>query len=159
MKQLIIAAVLAALSLPGSVYAACQVDIDMGTKKITNASMSVLGTSSEVATKAYVDNLMAGTMPILEVSAQQAAGNMGVATTTCAAMVSADANRPWRLPTLPELLLAASTIEIAGAASNTTALWTRTRFTAENQWISSDLATHSWAGATGQASKNFRCVR
>ena len=67
MKQLMIAAALAALTASGSVYAACSADIDMGGKKIMGASMSVLSTKSEVATKDYVDNLMAGST-LLELS-------------------------------------------------------------------------------------------
>ena len=112
MKKLLTAAALAASLASTGAYAACSADIDMGGNQITNTTMTALGTSSEVATKAYVDNLMAGSNPVLELSAESSVlNNFGEATAYCVALAGDEANggsRPWRLPTLEELLVAAS---------------------------------------------------
>jgi hypothetical protein len=95
----------------GSVFAACSADIDMGGQKITNAAMTVLGTQSEVATKAYVDNLTAGGIRGTELSslitinghANAPADKAGYAFAICENL-SEGGHSDWRVPTFDELV-------------------------------------------------------
>ena len=179
MKKLLTAAALAASLASTGAYAACQADIDMGGNQITNTTMTALGTSSEVATKAYVDNLMAGANPVLELSAESgtAVAGFGAAMKYCVDL-SGDAadggSRPWRLPTLEELLVAASSHTDGSASSNS--LWTRTPYnlstgaTADgdsssvgvelSRWVTMVLGTGSWGyNAYTRTDLFARCVR
>lgn len=122
-----IAAALAALTASGSVYEACSADINMGGNTIKDASMCVLSTKSEVATKDYVDNLMAGSTLLKLSTISTSKGNMGAATWYCAGLTDDTTERPWRLPTLSELVLAASSNALSdGDGYQDAKLWTRT---------------------------------
>ena len=178
MKKLLTAAALAASLASTGAYAACSADIDMGGNQITNTTMTALGTSSEVATKAYVDNLMAGANPVLELSdALGALADFGDALAYCVSLAGDTADggsRPWRLPTFEELLVAASSH--TDISASTAYLWVATPYNLSNaktadidvdgqgvgagNWMIVRLSDGYW----GNAEYNFagalaRCVR
>ena len=176
MKKLLTAAAIAATMASTGAWAACSADIDMGGNKITGASMSALGTSSEVATKSYVDNLMAGTNPVLELSAESGAavGSFGAALAHCVGLTGDSADRPWRLPTMEELLVAASSHTDGSASTNF--LWTTTPYNIstgrtsdidsdgqginDGYWLALRLSDGNWAaGNYSSAGIYARCVR
>ena len=174
MKKLLSAAAIAASLASTGAYAACSADIDMGGNKITSASMTALGTSSEVATKAYVDNLIAGSNPVLELSAEASVTNFGGALKRCVDLAGDSPDRPWRLPTLAELLVAASSHTDGSASSNF--LWTATPYnlsTGATQdldtdgqgqnvatWVVLELGGGYWSMAGSTNAAHFaRCVR
>ena len=174
MKKLLTAAALAASLASTGAYAACSADIDMGGNQITNTIMTALGTSSEVATKAYVDNLMAGANPLLELSAESAAANLGAAMKHCVDLAGDSADRPWRMPTSEELFVAASSHTDGSASSNY--LWTITPYNLSTgatvdlassgsgvntgAWIAVRLSDGDWSNGLGAVVGTFvRCVR
>ena len=176
MKKLLSAAAIAASLVSTGAYAACSADINMGGNQITNTTMTALGTSSEVATKAYVDNLMAGSNPVLELSAQSttAVSNFGGALAYCVNLGGDSTDRPWRLPTMEELLVAASSHTDGSASSNS--LWTTTPYNLSTgrttdldsngqgvdggAWIIMNLSAGTWSYNNGSISIYFaRCVR
>ena len=177
MKKLLTAAALAASLASTGAYAACSADIDMGGNQITNTTMTALGASREVATKAYVDNLMAGSNPVLELSTEMTAANFGAAMKACVDLVGDTADggsRPWRMPTLDELLVAASSHTDGSSSPNF--LWTRTPYnlsTGATQdidssssgidygfWLSLRLSDGYWNyNLATAASVGVRCVR
>ena len=123
MKKLMIAAAVAAMTASGGAWAACSADIDMGGNKITNATMSALSTSSEVATKAYVD----AATSLVETSSVSSSAVKGLAGANqyCADLDSAGtaadgtaSNAGWRVPNASE---ATTAFVISGAASVPTA--------------------------------------
>jgi hypothetical protein len=146
----------------------------MGGNQITNATMSVLGTQYEVATKQYVDNLVAGANPVLELSAESgsAMGNFGAALAYCVGLTGDTADRPWRLPTMEELLVAASSH--TDGSSSTNYIWTTTMYNASTArstdfsgggvtnggWIRINLGDGRWHYRLYDDATNYaRCVR
>ena len=156
MKKLLTAAALAASLASTGAYAACSADIDMGGNQITNTTMTALGTSSEVATKAYVDNLMAGSNPVLELSTgSPVLNNFGEATKYCVGLPGDEANggsRPWRLPTLEELLVAASSH--TNITATTAYVWSATPYN-----LSTGATTDIDSDGQGIAAGNYILVR
>ena len=126
----VIATAAASMALVSGAYASCAANIDMGGYSITNTSMTVVpqAFSSEVATKSYVDNLMAGTNPILQLGelSQAALVSSGAATQFCSLVTGDSADRPWRLPTLDELMVALAVNN--PNTTDTNFLWTRTPY-------------------------------
>ena len=136
--------------------------------------MTALGTSSEEATKAYVDNLMAGANPVLELSGESAVASMGAAMAHCVGLAGDSADRPWRLPTLEELLVAASSHTDGSGSTNS--LWTTTPYNLStgatqdidsdgqgvnyDSWVSLRLSDGRWFNASATLTDRFvRCVR
>ena len=103
---------LVATAMSISAFGACTATLDLGGYKITNATMSDLGTSSEVATKAYVDNLSAGGIRGTQLSAKIDLATAGLAFKTCADYTTGGTD--WRVPTFDELVGLIHTVNTSG---------------------------------------------
>jgi hypothetical protein len=159
----------------------------MGGQKITNAAMTALGTQSEVATKAYVDNLTAGGIrgtelsALLDINGQNLCGSddasacgdlAGNAFQICENYTTGGSD--WRVPTFDELVGLIHTVDTSSDGN----IWMMTSTpynksnganddtsTAAGQYLRLNSPVHStfpgnWSNTgTNLAGGYVRCVR